>query len=51
VEALEPRLRAIAEGVAIATGTTVRIEHQVGPRDFNINHTLNNLFLEEFSAS
>ncbi|WP_312229523.1 M20 family metallopeptidase [Pseudescherichia sp.] len=50
VEALEPRLRAIAEGVAIATGTTVRIEHQVGPRDFNINHTLNNLFLEEFTA-
>jgi amidohydrolase len=45
VLALEPRIRAIAEGVALATGTTVKIEHQVGPRDFNINHTLNNVLL------
>ncbi len=50
VEALEPRIRAIAEGAALATGATVKIEHQVGPRDFNINDTLNNLFLEEFTA-
>ena len=51
VLALEPRIRAIAEGVALATGTTVKIEHQVGPRDFNINHTLNNVLLEEFTAA
>lgn len=51
VVALEPRLRAIAEGVALATGTTVKIEHQVGPRDFRINHTLNNVLLEEFTAA
>lgn len=48
---LEPRLRAIAEGVALATGTTVKIEHQVGPRDFRINHTLNGVLLEEFTAA
>lgn len=48
---LEPRIRAIAEGVALATGTTVKIEHQVGPRDFRINHTLNNVLLEEFTAA
>lgn len=51
VIALEPRLRAIADGVALATGTTVKIEHQVGPRDFNINHTLNSVLLEEFTAA
>jgi metal-dependent amidase/aminoacylase/carboxypeptidase family protein len=51
VLALEPRIRAIAEGVALATGTTVKIEHQVGPRDFNINHTLNSVLLEEFTAA
>ncbi|MCU5772512.1 M20 family metallopeptidase [Erwiniaceae bacterium BAC15a-03b] len=51
VVALEPRFRAIAEGVALATGTRVEIEHQVGPRDFRINHTLNGLLLEEFSAA
>lgn len=49
VIALEPRIRAIAEGAALATGTTVRIEHQVGPRDFLINHTLNGLLLQEFN--
>jgi len=48
---LEPRLRAIAEGAALATGATVKIEHQVGPRDFRINHTLNHLLLEEFTAA
>ncbi|TCV99818.1 M20 family metallopeptidase [Biostraticola tofi] len=47
---LEPRLRAIAEGAALATGATVNIEHQVGPRDFLINDTLNKLFLQEFTA-
>jgi len=51
VLALEPRIRAIAEGVALATGTTVKIEHQVGPRDFRINHTLNGVLLEEFTAA
>ncbi|XTZ37972.1 M20 family metallopeptidase [Salmonella enterica] len=51
VETLEPRLRAIAEGVALATGTTVKIEHQVGPRDFRINHTLNSILLQEFTAA
>lgn len=51
VIALEPKLRAIADGVALATGTTVKIEHQVGPRDFNINHTLNSVLLEEFTAA
>ena len=49
VLALEPRIRAIAEGVALATGTTVKIEHQVGPRDFRINHTLNAVLLTEFT--
>ena len=49
VLALEPRIRAIAEGVALATGTTVKIEHQVGPRDFRINHTLNGVLLTEFT--
>lgn len=49
VQALEPRIRAIAEGVALATGTTVKIEHQVGPRDFLINHTLNQVLLKEFT--
>lgn len=49
VLALEPRIRAIADGVALATGTTVKIEHQVGPRDFRINHTLNSLLLKEFT--
>ena len=47
----EPRIRAIAEGVALATGTTVKIEHQIGPRDFNINHTLNSVLLEELTAA
>ncbi|MEC5319867.1 M20 family metallopeptidase [Brenneria populi subsp. brevivirga] len=51
VVALEPRIRAIAEGAALATGATVKIEHQVGPRDFNINHRLNALLLEEFAAA
>ncbi|MGP3594052.1 M20 family metallopeptidase [Vagococcus sp. WN89Y] len=51
VLALEPRLRAIAEGAALATGATVKIEHQVGPRDFRINHTLNQVLLEEFTAA
>ncbi|MBU9818768.1 MULTISPECIES: M20 family metallopeptidase [Rahnella] len=51
VLALEPRIRAIADGVALATGTTVKIEHQVGPRDFNINHVLNGVLLEEFTAA
>ncbi|WP_312947655.1 M20 family metallopeptidase [Superficieibacter sp.] len=48
---LEPRIRAIAEGAALATGTTVKIEHQVGPRDFRINHALNAVLLEEFTAA
>ncbi|GKW14403.1 M20 family metallopeptidase [Pectobacterium actinidiae] len=51
VVALEPRIRAIADGVALATGTTVKIEHQVGPRDFLINHSLNAILLEEFTAA
>ncbi|MBN3216248.1 M20 family metallopeptidase [Pectobacterium polaris] len=51
VLALEPRIRAIADGVALATGTTVKIEHQVGPRDFLINHTLNAILLEEFTEA
>ncbi|PWC14398.1 amidohydrolase [Brenneria roseae subsp. americana] len=51
VVALEPRIRAIADGVALATGTTVKIEHQVGPRDFRINHTLNAILLEEFTTA
>lgn len=51
VISLEPRLCAIADGVALATGTTVKIEHQVGPRDFNINHTLNSVLLGEFTAA
>lgn len=51
VVALEPRIRAIADGVALATGTTVKIEHQVGPRDFLINHALNAILLEEFTAA
>ncbi|AIA71790.1 M20 family metallopeptidase [Pectobacterium atrosepticum] len=51
VLALEPRIRAIADGVALATGTTVKIEHQVGPRDFLINHALNAILLEEFTAA
>ncbi|EPQ0972098.1 M20 family metallopeptidase [Citrobacter farmeri] len=51
VVALEPRIRAIAEGVALATGTMVKIEHQVGPRDFNINHTLNGVLLDEFTVA
>jgi len=51
VLALEPRIRAIADGVALATGTTVKIEHQVGPRDFLINDPLNALLLEEFTAA
>lgn len=50
VVALEPRIRAIADGAALATGATVKIEHQVGPRDFNINQTLNALLYEEFTA-
>ncbi|MFE8150085.1 M20 family metallopeptidase [Brenneria goodwinii] len=50
VIALEPRIRAIADGAALATGATVKIEHQVGPRDFRINHQLNALLLEEFTA-
>ena len=41
----------VAEGVALATGTTVKIEHQIGPRDFNINHTLNSVLLEELTAA
>lgn len=49
VLALEPRIRAIAEGAALATGTTVKIEHQTGPRDFLINHTLNSVLLKEFT--
>jgi len=48
---LEPRIRAIAEGAALATGTTVKIEHQVGPRDFRINHALNAVLLDEFTAA
>ena len=51
VVALEPRICAIADGVALATGTTVKIEHQVGPRDFLINHSLNAILLEEFTAA
>lgn len=50
VIALEPRIRAIAEGAALATGTRVEIEHQVGPRDFRINQTLNTLLLDVLSA-
>ncbi|KNC12315.1 amidohydrolase [Klebsiella sp. RIT-PI-d] len=51
VLALEPRVRAIAEGAALATGTSVKIEHQVGPRDFRINHALNAVLLDEFTAA
>lgn len=51
VLALEPRIRAIAEGAALATGTTVKIEHQTGPRDFLINHTLNQVLLKEFTEA
>jgi len=51
VLALEPRVRAIAEGAALATGTSVKIEHQVGPRDFRINHALNTVLLDEFTAA
>ena len=29
----------------------MKIEHQVGPRDFNINHTLNGVLLDEFTAA
>ncbi|WP_413734149.1 M20 family metallopeptidase [Sodalis sp. RH21] len=50
VIALEPRIRAIAEGAALATGTRVEIEHQVGPRDFRINHALNEVLLDELTA-
>lgn len=50
VIALEPRIRAVAEGAALATGTRVEIKHQVGPRDFLINHSLNTLLLEELTA-
>lgn len=51
VEALEPRLRAIAEGVALATGARVEIDHQVGPRDFRLNPALDALLLEELTAA
>ncbi|RPE02850.1 M20 family peptidase [Candidatus Pantoea deserta] len=51
VEALEPRLRAIAEGVALATGTRVEIDHQTGPRDFQLNPALDALLLEELTAA
>jgi metal-dependent amidase/aminoacylase/carboxypeptidase family protein len=51
VEALEPRLRAIADGVALATGTRVVIDHQVGPRDFLLNPALDALLLEELTAA
>lgn len=51
VESLEPRLRAIAEGVALATGTRVEIDHQVGPRDFRLNPALDALLLEELTAA
>ncbi len=50
VIALEPRIRAVAQGAALATGTRLEIEHQVGPRDFNINHTLNSLLLDLLTA-
>ncbi|HEY0208230.1 M20 family metallopeptidase [Acerihabitans sp.] len=50
VIALEPRIRAIAEGAALATGTRVEIEHQVGPRDFRINQALNTLLLDVLTA-
>jgi amidohydrolase len=50
VIALEPRIRAIAEGAALATGARLEIEHQVGPRDFNINHALNGLLLDLLTA-
>lgn len=51
VESLEPRLRAIAEGVALATGTRVEIDHQVGPRDFKRNSALDALLHEELTAA
>lgn len=51
VKALEPRLRAIAHGVALATGTRVQIDHQTGPRDFRLNPALDALLLEELNAA
>ncbi|AVE16803.1 M20 family metallopeptidase [Pantoea vagans] len=51
VESLEPRLRAIAEGVALATGTRVEIDHQVGPRDFRLNPALDAVLLEELTTA
>lgn len=51
VEALEPRLRAIAEGAALATGARVEIDHQIGPRDFRLNPALDALLLEELTAA
>lgn len=51
VESLEPKLRAIAEGVALATGARVEIDHQIGPRDFKLNPALDAVLLEEFRAA
>lgn len=51
VQSLEPRLRAIAEGVALATGARVEIDHQVGPRDFRRNGPLDLLLHEELTAA